>query len=67
MERATARTIEKNIFMVLQYSLLTGRVRLSGDRRDCVPDRQIQPIQTQFVAFCVRPDKKTINQSDVLP
>jgi hypothetical protein len=28
MERATARTIEKNAFMVLQYSLLTGRMRL---------------------------------------
>ena len=42
MERATARTIEQNVFMVLQYSLLTGRVRLPGGRRGRAADRRFK-------------------------
>jgi hypothetical protein len=65
MERATARTIEKNVFMVLQYSLLTGRVRLSGDRRDCAADRRFKLNKRSVLrasGMIVGPDKKTINQ-----
>src|SRR6266566_1551113 len=39
IETAKARMIEKNAFMVLNYSLLTARVRLSGCGRDCAADR----------------------------
>jgi hypothetical protein len=31
--------IEKNAFMVIEYSLPTARVRLPGCRRDCAADR----------------------------
>jgi hypothetical protein len=38
-DSAKARVIEKNAFMVIKYSLLTARVRLSGCGRDCAADR----------------------------
>ena len=34
--------IEKNVFMVLKYSLLTARVRLPDGRRDCAADRRFK-------------------------
>jgi hypothetical protein len=34
--------IEKNAFMVLKYSLLTARVRLSGCPRDCAAGRKFK-------------------------
>ncbi len=34
--------IEKNAFMVIKYSLLTARVRLSGCGRDCAADRRFK-------------------------
>jgi hypothetical protein len=41
-DSAKARVIEKNAFMVLKYSLLTARVRLSGCGRDCAADRRFE-------------------------
>src|SRR5260370_26931710 len=42
IERANARMIQKNAFMVLKVSLLTDRVRLSDCRRDCAVDRRFK-------------------------
>ena len=42
METATARIIEKNVFMVLKYSLLTAHVRLPDCRRGCAWDCPFQ-------------------------
>src|SRR5260370_42360543 len=42
IERANARMIQKNAFMVLKVSLLTDRVRLSDCRPDCAVDRRFK-------------------------
>ena len=42
VERAKARMIEKNAFIVLKYSLLTVRVRLPDGRRDCAANRRFE-------------------------
>ncbi len=34
--------IEKNVFTLLKYSLLTARVRLPDGRRDCATNRRFQ-------------------------
>jgi hypothetical protein len=61
IETAKARVIEKNAFMVLKYSLLTARVRLSGCGRDCAADRRFE-FQKRSQLF-IRSHNETLSAS----